>query len=90
MHVENAEKANLFNDFFANQSTDISSENDIAPSLPDAEIPTLNEIEITEDEVFKQLKALKINKSSGTDGIPNKIVKNDRYLSKRTPHKTFQ
>ena len=75
LHVENAEKANLFNDFFASQSTDISSENDISPSLPDAEIPTLNEIVITEDEVFKQLKALKINKSSGPDGIPNKILK---------------
>ena len=45
------------------------------PNLPDREIPTLQMITITEDEVFNQLKALKTNKSTGSDGIPNKILK---------------
>ena len=61
--------------FFASQSRVVLPEQKIVPNLPDREMPTLQTITITEDEVFNQLKALKTNKSTGSDGIPNKILK---------------
>ena len=71
----NTDKANLINDFFASQSEEILPENDISLRLPDKEIPSIEGFSITEDEVFSQLKALKVNKAIGPDIIPNKILK---------------
>ena len=74
-HEDNMDKANLLNDFFANQSRLDMPKHAISPALPDRGMPTLQTITITDNEVFNQLKALKINKSTGSDGIPNKILK---------------
>ena len=52
LYEDNIDKANLLNDFFARQSNDTLSKQNILPSLPDREIPNLQDITITEDEVF--------------------------------------
>ena len=75
LHDNNTNKANLLNDFFACRSEEISPEKDISLSLPDKEIPNLEEFTFTEAEVLNQLKVLKVNKASGPGIISNKILK---------------
>ena len=69
------DKAKSLNDFFANQSRLDMPKHAFSPPLPDRGKPTLQTITITHLEVFNQLKALKANKSTGSDFIPNKILK---------------
>ena len=74
IHQTDVAKANLLNDYFASQSKDTLREH-VPFCSPDNDIPVLRELTITEEEVFNQLKALNVNKASGPDGIPNKIIK---------------
>ena len=75
VYEDNDSKANLFNDYFASQSNHIEPEQDVLLCDSDRDIPIMENIVITEEEVFYHLKALNINKSCGSDGIPNKIIK---------------
>ena len=61
--------------YFASQSKCLSPEREVPLCLLNADIPTLEKITITEDEVLIELKKLNINKACGSDGIPNKILK---------------
>ena len=74
IHQTDVDKANLLNDYFASQSKETLTER-IPLCSPDRDIPVLREIIITEEEVFNQLKVLNVNKATGPDGIPNKILK---------------
>ena len=69
----NTEKAELLNNFFKSVFT---TEN--PGPLPDFEqyeyTSELSDFEITEEEVMKLLKDLNINKASGPDGIPPRIL----------------
>ena len=71
----NEDKTNLLNDYFASQSKCLSPELEVPLCVLNDDIPTLEEIAITEDEVFIELKNLNVNKACGSDGIPNKILK---------------
>ena len=75
IYEDDADKANILNNYFASQSQDMFPDKQVPYCVPDREVPVINDIIITEEEVFKQLKLLNINKSSGSDGIPNKILK---------------
>ena len=72
--VDDKEKAEVFNDFFASASYLDDSNH----PLPDNEIIPLNElssIEISETDVMDQLNILNTNKAYGPDGIPPKLLK---------------
>ena len=71
----NTQKANTFNDFFASQ-TRLNTD---GLSIPDEpfnirQIPTLENIQVTEAEVLKILISLDVNKSTGSDDLPTKII----------------
>ena len=73
--TDDEEKAELLNTFFAQQSTLPLNQEEPMPSKEITNIPKLNEIVITEQEVLNQLNSLNINKSCGPDNLPNKILK---------------
>ena len=76
VHENDTDKANLLNDFFASQSQDIMSGQEVPSCVgPERDVPSLTELSITEDEVFRQLKVLNVSKACGPDGVPNKILK---------------
>ena len=78
--TDDSTKANILNSYFAAQTRlDISNQQipHIVPSFP---IRILSEAQVTEQEVLKILNTLKINKSSGPDQIPNKLLKMSALL----------
>ena len=54
----NEDKANLLNDFFTSQSKCLSPEREVSLCFLNDDIPILEEIVITEDEVFNELSVL--------------------------------
>ena len=74
--VSNTEKAEILNSFFADQST-------IPPAPPDHQLPPFRyltndpiySIQTTQEEVYKILTHLNVNKACGPDLISNKILK---------------
>ena len=86
---DNIEKANLLNDIFASQSAHSCTESTTLPSLPERDIPILQDIEITEDEVFDQLRTLNVNKACGPDGVPSKMIKMAAIFLKEPLTKLF-
>ena len=71
--TDNKDKAELFNAFFISNSNIDTSE----ARLPDFSYLTdhrLDEISATEQEVLDLLKSLKVNKSTGHDGIGPKLL----------------
>ena len=69
------EKATLFNEYFASQST-VSVPNDFRlPILSYQTNARIGNIYITEVEVYDILKSLNTNKASGPDNIHNTILK---------------
>ena len=75
MIEDNIIRANLLNDYFAYQSKCSLPDQEVPLSAPDRLIPVLEETIFTEDEVFDDLNRLNINKASGPDGIPHKVLK---------------
>ena len=74
----NETKANIFNDYFASQSSIDVGDHEVPTNDPDPErppVPTLDQIIVTELEVLKALNALDPNKSCGPDELPNRILK---------------
>ena len=71
----NVDKANVFNDYFISQC----QLNDDNTPLPDMnipnDIPVLENIVLTPDEVKDTLQSLKLGKASGPDGINNRVLK---------------
>ena len=71
----NVDKANVFNHYFISQC----QLNDDNSPLPDMnfpnDIPVLENIVLTPDEVKDTLKSLKLGKASGPDGINNRVLK---------------
>ena len=74
--IDDIEKANILNHFFADQTkldtTDKRPPNIDPPAHPP---PQLQEVQVTEPEVLKALNSLKVNKSTGPDEIPTKLLK---------------
>ena len=66
------EKAQIFNNHFIKQS-EIDGPDDIVPDTP-VGINTIEHIMITKELVSKKIKELELNKSSGPDGIHNKML----------------
>lgn len=76
--VNDVEKANLINDFFANICTRLRRANRNAPHQGDRISclgPSVTEITICEDFVRRKLKAINPNKSAGPDDIAPKLLK---------------
>ena len=74
MVIDENEKANVLNSYFANQS----SIDDTLSTLPEANYPqiqsSLDTINIMPFEVLDVLKSLRLGKASGPDGINNRIL----------------
>lgn len=65
----------MLNEYFASQSN-LSEDNVHLPNLNiDDNLPTIQNIEITPEEVKDVLQSLQLGKSSGPDGINNRILK---------------
>ena len=76
--VNDVEKANLINDFFANIGTRLGQANRNFPHQSDrigCSVPSVTDITICEDLVLRKLKAIKPNKSAGSDDIAPKLLK---------------
>ena len=66
------EKANILNSFFA--SVFVHEDDKPTPSFKTNYTSTLNNINITTEDMLKRLNQLKVTKSSGPDGIHPKIL----------------
>ena len=75
--VNDTEKANLINDFFANIGSRLGRANSSFPQHNDCtgSMPTVTDITVCEDTVRRKLKAIKPNKPAGPDDIPPKLLK---------------
>ena len=75
--MNDTEKANLINDFFANIGTRLERANCYFPQQSDrtGSVPSVTDITVCEDTVRRRLKAIKPNKSAGPDDIPPKLLK---------------
>ena len=67
-------KAQIFNDYFANQSTLINADVAPVPSLPTSPF-SLSSIVVNESEVLCILYHVNVSKACGFDNISNKILK---------------
>ena len=75
--VNDVEKANLINDFFANIGTGLGRANRNFLHLGDrvgCSVPSVTDITVCDDSVRRKLKAIKPNKSAGPDDIAPLIV----------------
>ena len=75
-YSDDIDKATIFNRHFAAQTT-LNILDKPMPSItpPESPVPLLAEVRVTESEVLKILNGLDINKSSGPDKIPAKLLK---------------
>ena len=75
--VRNEEKPNLINTFFTTVGTSLSK-NTVCPPVETGKEPTLTQtistISISEDSLFRKIKARKPNKAGGPDGITPKLL----------------
>ena len=72
--VDEDEKANVFNSFFASQSTIDDSSHGLPSEYPKFEGVFLNNIHITYTDVLDVLRTLSTGKASGPDSIDNRIL----------------
>ena len=72
--VDDYEKANHFNKFFA-QSSIVYHTSASIPSLIAEPVPMLSDIVVREEEVLDQIKILDCNKSYGPDSISPRFIK---------------
>ena len=76
--VNDVEKANLINDFFANLGTRLGRVNRNFAQQSDrigCSVSSVTDITVCEDPVRRRLKAIKANKTVGPDDIPPKLWK---------------
>ena len=74
--TDDFDKATLLNDHFVAQSTlNIPDTKQPPQCTVNRPVPTLDNISTTETEVLKILNSLDVNKSTGPDGLPVKILK---------------
>ena len=72
---DDRDKANILNDYFAAQ-TQLNVQNNIpTPSPIVQQIPDLHLIQVTESEVLRTLNTIDVNKSSGSDALPAKLIR---------------
>ena len=69
------DKAKLFNDFLASQSKLNDEGVDLPDNLPDENINILDNIQLTQKDVYDVLNSLDTSKSSGPDSISPKMLK---------------
>ena len=72
-HYTNKEKTTILNQFFINQST--TEDNDDVPDVPEL-LTSINQINLSVEEVKNTLTKLSIAKATGPDQIHNIIFKN--------------
>ena len=73
--IDDLSKATILNNDFATQTQLDTKDKQIPDIPPSPHIPNISEVHVTEPEVLKILNSLHINKSSGPDKIPNKLLK---------------
>ena len=73
LHANSKDKAELLNTQF--QSVFTREDDSTTPMMSGPSFPSILDIDITTQGVRKLLQNLKINKASGPDGIPNRILK---------------
>ena len=71
---DSTEKANLLNEYFV-QQTPLDERSATTPAMVNIIGPTLTNINFTSLEVKSVLESLQLGKSSGPDGINNRIFK---------------
>ena len=72
------DKANLFNRYFLSQTELDTSTASLRDSVDEPAL-TIDNVLVSETEVYDQLKSLDISKASGEDGIRSKILKEAGY-----------
>ena len=89
-HTDDTDKATILNRHFAAQ-TRLDTQNKPMPPItpPDHLVPHLAEVRVIESEVLKILNSLEINKSSGPDKIPAKLLKMCAILIAKPLSKLF-
>ena len=73
--VDDTEKANVINDFFANIGSRLGRTNSNFSQQGDCTVPSVNDITICEDLVRRKLNAIQPNKSAGPNDIQPKLLK---------------
>ena len=74
--LDDTDKAQLLNDYFASQTRlDISTTAGTSPIRQARSVPALDSIVVSEREVLLLLNSLDPNKSTGPDEIPTKLLK---------------
>ena len=74
--MNDVDKANILNNFFADQTKLDTTDKTLPDITPSISPPLqLREVQVTEPEVLKALKSLNVNKSTGPDEIPTKFLK---------------
>ena len=69
------EKSNLLANYFASQCQNIAGAEEIESTDVPHEERSLQNISVTEAEVYSELKRLKLGKASGPDGLSNELLK---------------
>ena len=69
------EKSNLLANYFASQCQNIAGAEEIESTDVPYEERSLQNISVTEAEVYSELKRLKLGKASGPDGLSNELLK---------------
>ena len=73
--VNDTEKANFINDFFANIDSRLGRTNSNFSQQGDCTVPSVNDITVCEDSVRRKLKAIKPNNLADPDDIQPKLLK---------------
>lgn len=77
--ISDKDKADLLNRFFISQSQQsVSDPSETPPPIPLSPVDensSLNDIQVTKEEVYKLLAAVDTSKSPGADGVPSKVLK---------------
>ena len=82
LYFTDEEKANIFNEYFLQQTQVDNSDKTVQDLGPPLYSNTLSEVILTPDETKSVIKSLKSDKASGPDGISNNILKeSSRELS---------
>ena len=75
VYSEPNEKANVFNEFFY-QQTVLNERDKVLPQSPEnPDRPLLSNIQVTPEDIQTTLSSLSLGKASGPDGINNRILK---------------